>query len=71
MSTLGERRIGIKFADTEKPADKLKIHAAIFINDCESLRDNRSSPDKHRLISLAQTSIEEASMWITKSKFTE
>lgn len=67
--SLGEDRVRIKFNPSNN--DKvfmLKTRAAEFIDCCESLR-NESSQDgeAQRLWRLAQTSMEEASMWAVKA----
>ncbi len=68
--TLGEKRVRTEFNVTNNSTiDTLKQKTAELINLCESLRETGTHVDseKHRLISLAQTSYEEAAMWAVKA----
>lgn len=82
--TLGEKRVKVDFNTTnDSLVDQLKKKSAELIDLCEKMRYETSalmtradlktidSPEKQRLISLAQTDIESACMWIVKANFTE
>lgn len=70
MTTLGEYRVGITFNPGGNPAvDDVKRRAADLIDWCESARANgcAGNPEAQRLLSLAQTHIEDAAMWAVKA----
>ena len=73
MNTIGERRIGITIAELSNTEDnivnKIKIKTAELINLIEEQRKEDSSSEKHRLLSIAQTEIETASMYAVKACF--
>lgn len=69
--TLGQKRVKADFNPAKNElVDQIKNKSAELIDLVEQLRDNASG-EKHRLVSLAQTSYEEASMWAVKANFTE
>jgi len=69
--TLGEKRVKADFNTTnDSLVDNIKRKAAELIDLCEEMRGEGSS-EKQRLISLAQTDIENAAMWAVKANFTE
>ena len=71
--TLGERRVRTDFnPGNNDKVQNLKEKFAHLINDVEKLKefhepDHQVDPEKMRLIALAQTAIEEASMWAVKA----
>lgn len=74
--TMGEMRVGINFNPSSNPdVDDIKIKAAELINFLESKRPAKNQEDKfqgfsnevNRLISLAQTHLEDAAMWAVKA----
>ena len=70
--TLGEYRVGITFNPGNNPkVDALKRAAADFIDACEEMRAQEGRPaitgEVARLISLAQTHMEDAAMWAVKA----
>lgn len=69
--TLGEKRVRVNFnVSNDDTVNVLKAGAANLINVCEQLKGDGSaviSGEKARLISLAQTSFEEAAMWAVKA----
>lgn len=72
MTTLGEYRVGISFNPSGNvQVDDIKRRAADFIDYCESQRTAKAADDTggevNRLLSLAQTHIEDAAMWAVKA----
>ncbi len=66
--SLGEKRVRTLFNPSEEGAvDQIKQKAAELINLVESLRTETGQSERNRLISVAQTSIEEAAMWAVKA----
>lgn len=66
--TLGERRIRTDFnASNSTTVDTLKRRFAALIDDVEALRNTSTDPEQARLISLAQTGLEESAMWAVKA----
>lgn len=67
--SLGEDRVRIKFnPSASSSVDVIKQKAAEFIDLCESGRNFGSQDgEQQRLWRLAQTSMEEASMWAVKA----
>jgi hypothetical protein len=69
--TLGQKRVKAEFNPAKNDlVDQLKNKSAELIDLCESIR-GEGSGEKQRLISLAQTSFEEAAMWAVKANFTD
>lgn len=72
--TLGQRRVKADFNPSKTNAvDLIKNKSAELIDLLESMRVDGSmcTSEKQRLISLAQTAYEEATMWAVKANFTE
>ena len=73
MATIGEQRVRTTFnPSADGLVDKIKQQSAALIDVCETLRGpsekGSSVPGEvQRLISLAQTSYEEAAMWAVKA----
>lgn len=77
MSTtksLGEQRVRVDFnVSGNDKVQELKIKSAELINAVEDFRKEfeasgaGSMPERHRLMTLAQTAYEEACMWAVKS----
>lgn len=71
MSTLGEYRVGISFnPSSDGRVDAIKKAAASLIDLCEGYRAAGTAyenPEAERLLSLAQTHIEDAAMWAVKA----
>lgn len=73
MSTLGEQRVRVEFNPTKgEIIQDIKQATAELINLLESFRsseptDATPSPELQRLISIAQTTYEEAAMWAVKA----
>jgi hypothetical protein len=70
--TLGEYRVGIPFNPSSNPiVDDIKRRAADLIDVCESMRkesgDLETDAERNRLISIAQTYLEDAAMWAVKA----
>jgi hypothetical protein len=70
--TLGEYRVGIPFKPLPNPVvDDIKRRAADLIDLCESMRketgDLETDAERNRLISIAQTHLEDAAMWAVKA----
>lgn len=70
--TLGEYRVGIPFNPLSNPiVDDIKRRAADLIDLCESMRketgDLETDAERNRLISIAQTHLEDAAMWAVKA----
>jgi hypothetical protein len=70
--TLGEYRVAIPFNPSSNPiVDDIKRRAADLIDLCESMRketgDAEIDAERHRLISIAQTHLEDAAMWAVKA----
>lgn len=69
--TLGQKRVKAEFNPAKNDiVDQIKNKAAELIDLCEKLRVEDSSGEKHRIISIAQTEIETASMYAVKACFT-
>lgn len=67
MKTIGEQRIRVEFNPSNKGlVDQVKQKTAELIDLMEELKEG-SNNEKIRLISLAQTSFEEAVMWGVKA----
>lgn len=63
--TLGEQRVRADFnVSLSSTVDQIKQKSAELINDCEALRKEGKDA---RLISIAQTTYEEAAMWAVKA----
>ncbi|AKH87449.1 hypothetical protein [Flavobacterium phage FCOV-F18] len=72
--TIGEKRVKAEFNPSKNElVDQIKNKSAELINLLEQMRDlpYKSSQEKQRLISIAQTEIESACMWGVKANFTE
>ena len=70
--SLGQIRVKADFNPSKNDlVDQLKNKAAEFIDLCEELRDEDSSGEKHRVISIAQTEAETACMYAVKANFTK
>lgn len=70
--TLGRKRMGlVDHPPKDETVFKIKEKTGELIDLLETLRSDDASGEKHRLIALAQTKYEEASMWATKSNFTD
>jgi len=68
--TLGQKRVGINFNPSgEEIVDQIKAKSAELIDLCESMKT--SMPERNRLIALAQTNFEIASMFAVKANFAE
>lgn len=68
--TFGEKRIRTDFNPSEKSnVQTIKDKTAELINILEDFRndENITDAETHRLISIAQTSFEEAAMWGVKA----
>lgn len=66
--TLGEIRVRTEFnPGNNDKVSQIKQKSAELINLVESLRTETGPSDKNRLISVAETSIEEAAMWAVKA----
>lgn len=67
--TLGEYRVGITFnPSNNEDVNAIKQYAAEFIDFCEHARNStKNNPEAQRLLSLAQTHIEDAAMWAVKA----
>lgn len=70
--TLGQKRVKAEFNSAKNDVvDQIKNKAAELIDLLETLRFTESgSGERHRVISIAQTDIENASMWGVKACFT-
>jgi hypothetical protein len=70
-TTIGEQRVRTSINPSKTDSvDLLKQKSAELINLCEDLKPkdgSMMSSEKARLISLAQTTFEEASMWAVKA----
>lgn len=70
--TLGQKRVKAEFNPAKNDlVDQIKNRAAEFIDLCEALKNENATGEKIRLVSLAQTEAENASMWAVKACFTE
>ena len=71
QKTIGETRVRADFnVSGSSIVDEIKQKSADLINVCEGLKPTDGamiSGEKARLISLAQTSFEEAAMWAVKA----
>ena len=73
--TIGQKRVGVNFNPSgEEIVDQIKAKSAELIDLCESMKtisnhDAMVNPDKNRLISIAQTHFETASMFAVKANF--
>jgi hypothetical protein len=68
QQTLGQKRVRTSFnPSAENLVDQAKDKGADFIDFCESIKLEINSGEKIRLISLAQTASEEATMWLVKA----
>lgn len=69
--TLGQKRVKADFNPAKQDTvDQIKNKAAELIDLVETLRTEGCTSEKHRLIALSQTAIEEAAMWGVKANFT-
>lgn len=74
--TLGQRRVKAEFNITKNDlVDQIKNKSAELIDLLESMRNvgtqaEKTSVEKHRLISIAQTQIETSCMYGVKANFT-
>lgn len=72
--TLGQKRVKADFNPSKQDrVDQIKNKTAELIDLLEESRNLpiTGSGEKQRLISLAQTTFEEAAMWAVKANFTE
>ena len=68
--TIGQKRVGVNFNPSgEEIVDQIKAKSAELIDLCESMKT--SMPERNRLIALAQTNFEIASMFAVKANFAE
>jgi hypothetical protein len=71
MASLGEYRVGIDFNPSgDKSVNEIKKAAAAFIDLCEDHRGAGAyevDGEVGRLLSLAQTHMEDAAMWAVKA----
>lgn len=69
--TIGEKRVRVDFNPSQNDlVSQLKQKSAELINLCESVKPTDGSimnAEQGRLISLAQTTFEEAAMWAVKA----
>lgn len=74
MQTLGTQRVNVRETDTEQVVT-IKIKIASLIDELEKERGdkntNPASGNKQRIISIAQTKLEEACMFAVKAICTE
>lgn len=74
METLGKRRVRIRENDPEQVIS-VKLKIAGIIDEMEYLRGDKNtapaSQERQRLVSLAQTKLEEACMFATKAFYTK
>ena len=69
--TLGQKRVKAEFNPAkDELVDQIKNKAAEFIDLCEKLREG-GSPERQRVLSIAQTEAETACMYAVKANFTE
>jgi len=76
VKTLGEKRCGVNDnGDVYSTQGIIRKNTASLIDLCETMRGDKNtnggSPEKQRLISLAQTAYQEAKMWAIEASFTE
>ena len=70
--TLGQRRVKAEFNPAKDgTVDQIKNKSAELIDLIESLRSSDSTPEKHRILSIAQTEVETGCMYAVKGCFTE
>jgi hypothetical protein len=75
--TLGQKRVKAEFNPAKSDlVSQIKDKSAELIDLVEKMRIHEVegayiSSEKHRVISIAQTSYEEAAMWAVKANFTE
>ena len=68
--TTGQKRVGVNFNPSgEEIVDQIKAKSAELIDLCEGMKT--SMPERNRLIALAQTNFEIASMFAVKANFAE
>lgn len=68
--TLGQKRVQANFnPDKNWIVDQIKNKSAELIDLIESMRQPSSTGEKHRVLSIAQTEIETASMYAVKANF--
>ena len=69
MKSIGEKRVRPEYRvltpEEVQAATDFKDHAIIFIDACEELKTG--SPERARLVALAQTKMEEAVMFALKA----
>jgi hypothetical protein len=69
--TLGQKRVKAEFnPEKDGHVDIIKNKCAELIDILEEMRENATG-EKQRLISLAQTEIENGATWAVKANFTE
>jgi hypothetical protein len=72
MNTLGQKRVKAEFNPAKNEiVDQIKNKSAELIDLVETLRNEKTSSEKHRQISIAQTEIETACMYAVKACFTD
>jgi hypothetical protein len=74
LETLGKLRVKAEFNPTkDSHVDVIKNKSAEIIDILEEMRrfPHNGSPEKQRLISIAQTEIESACMYAVKANFTD
>lgn len=65
--TVGQRLIGDLNPDAPEEVTAIKTQAAKLIDVIEKVRTDLGQSEKNRYISLAQTAVEQASMWAVKA----
>ena len=74
MTSLGKKRVGLKENEPEQVIS-VKLKIAGIIDEMEYLRGDKNtapaSQERQRLVSLAQTKLEEACMFATKAIYTK
>lgn len=74
MATLGKKRVGLKENEPEQVVS-VRLKIAGIIDEMEYLRGDKNtvpaSQERQRLVSLAQTKLEEACMFAVKAIYTK
>mgnify|MGYP001566961349 CR=1 FL=1 len=66
--SLGEERVRLQFNPSGNPlVNEIKSRTAELINLCEDWKRTEPTPEGKRLMALAETAYEEASMWAVKA----
>ena len=66
--TFGARAVGISFNPSgDETVNQLKLFAASFIDLCNDMREEATSPEVKRMYSLAITEAQTAQMWAVKA----